>query len=197
MESRNTLRHVKRTRTHIYISWYASVLRDSFLSWAYEWPRKASNRQSPIYFFGINYIQRLGQKQHIYNSLTLKQLLPPDKVFLLNTLSGGKNCLVAPVSPWATETVLSPWLAADEDRVSHVLLHVVWWKLENYIYSPTPIQPMMGTILYSDVYIYIYIYVKQGGIKCHFWDDSTWDWTPVFRAIRRTLKPLGQWITMK
>ena len=32
------------------------------------------------------------------------------------------------VPPWATETVLLPWLAADEDRVSHVLLHVVWWK---------------------------------------------------------------------
>ena len=31
---------------------------------------------------------------------------------------------------WATETVLSPWLAADEARVSHVLSHVVWWKLE-------------------------------------------------------------------
>ena len=25
----------------------------------------------------------------------------------------------------ATETVLSPWLVADEDRVSHVLSHVV------------------------------------------------------------------------
>ena len=24
--------------------------------------------------------------------------------------------------------MLSPWLAADEDRVSHVLSHVVWWK---------------------------------------------------------------------
>ena len=52
-------------------------------------------------------------------------------IFLLNTLSGGKSCLVAPgvaVPPWATETVLSPWLAADEARVSHVLSHVVWWK---------------------------------------------------------------------
>ena len=28
----------------------------------------------------------------------------------------------------STETVLSPWLAADEDRVSHVLSHFVWWK---------------------------------------------------------------------
>ena len=24
--------------------------------------------------------------------------------------------------------VLSPWLAADKDKVSHVLSHVVWWK---------------------------------------------------------------------
>ena len=57
-------------------------------------------------------------------------------IFLLNTLSGGKSCLVAPgvaVPPWATEIVLSPWLAADEDRVSHVLSRVVRWKkiLEN------------------------------------------------------------------
>ena len=52
-------------------------------------------------------------------------------IFLLNTLSGGKSCSVAPgvaVPPWTTETVLSPWLAADEARVSHVLSHVVWWK---------------------------------------------------------------------
>ena len=56
-------------------------------------------------------------------------------IFILNTLSGGKSCSVAPgvaVPPWATETVLSPWLAADEARVSHVLSHVVWWK--KYIY---------------------------------------------------------------
>ena len=32
------------------------------------------------------------------------------------------------VLPWSTETVLSPWLAADEIRVSHVLSRVVWWK---------------------------------------------------------------------
>ena len=30
--------------------------------------------------------------------------------------------------PWATKTVLSPWLATDEVRVSHMLSHVVWWK---------------------------------------------------------------------
>ena len=56
-------------------------------------------------------------------------------IFLLNTLSGGKSCSVAPgvaVPPWATETVLSPWLAADEARVSHVLSHVVWWKYEKF-----------------------------------------------------------------
>ena len=27
-----------------------------------------------------------------------------------------------------------PWLAADEDMVSHVLSHVVWWK-KKYVYS--------------------------------------------------------------
>ena len=45
-----------------------------------------------------------------------------------------KRCLVVPgvaVPPWATETVLSAWLAADEDMVSHVLSHIVWWKFEH------------------------------------------------------------------
>ena len=31
------------------------------------------------------------------------------------------------------ETVLSPWLSADEGKVSHVLSHVVWWNI--YIYN--------------------------------------------------------------
>ena len=61
-----------------------------------------------------------------------------DFFFFLNTLSGGKSGSVAPgvaVPPWATETVLSPWMAADEARVSHVLPHVVRWKKKNiYIY---------------------------------------------------------------
>ena len=45
---------------------------------------------------------------------------------------GGQSCLVAlgmAVPPWATETVLSPWLAADEVWVSLVLSHAVWWKI--------------------------------------------------------------------
>ena len=40
----------------------------------------------------------------------------------------GKSCLVVvwvAVPTWATETVLSPWLAANEDIASHVLSHVV------------------------------------------------------------------------
>ena len=58
-------------------------------------------------------------------------------IFLLNTLSSGKSCLVAPgaaVLPWATETVLSPWLAADEGRVSHVLSHTYDEKKKNHTY---------------------------------------------------------------
>ena len=51
---------------------------------------------------------------------------------LHGVVSNALDCdIVAPevaVPPWATETVLSPWLAADEARVSHVLSHVVWWK---------------------------------------------------------------------
>ena len=84
-------------------------------------------------------------------------------IFLLNTLSGGKSCLVAPgvaVPPWATETVLSPRLAADEDKVSHVLSHVVWWK---YIY----------------IYIYIYKLVKKNCMLLHLSSIS-------YRIISRT-----------
>ena len=58
-------------------------------------------------------------------------------IYLLNILSGSKSCLVTlgvAVPPWATETVLSPYLAADEGRVSHVLSHVVWGKIYIYIY---------------------------------------------------------------
>ena len=52
--------------------------------------------------------------------------------FLLNTLSRDKSCLVAPglpIPPWATETVLSPCLAADDGRVSHVLSHVCMMEI--------------------------------------------------------------------
>ena len=51
--------------------------------------------------------------------------------------------MVAPgvaIPPWATETVLSLWLAADEDRVSHVLSHVVWWKNINWISYMTSLK---------------------------------------------------------
>ena len=43
---------------------------------------------------------------------------------------GDNTVSVAPgvaVPPWVTETVLSPWFAADEDRVLHVP-SLVWWK---------------------------------------------------------------------
>ena len=68
-----------------------------------------------------------------------------------------KNCSVAPgvaVPLWATETMLSLWLAADEARVSHVLTHVVWWK-KKYIYMCVCVYIYMCVC----VYIYIYIYV--------------------------------------
>ena len=78
--------------------------------------RLTSNVVSAINWSGYIYIYiYIYIYVYIYNSL--------------NTLSGGKSCLVAPgvaVPPWATETVLSAWLAADEVSVSHVLLHVVW-----------------------------------------------------------------------
>ena len=48
---------------------------------------------------------------------------------------------------------------------------------------PTPFPELLHFIL--EMY-FIMLSVKQGGIKCHFlslWYDSTWDWTPVSRAI--------------
>ena len=74
-------------------------------------------------------------------------------IYILNTLSGGKSCLVVrgeAVPPWATETVLSPWLATDEDRISHI----VWKKI--YIYTP----PTFFHSLSLSIYIYIYIYIN-------------------------------------
>ena len=65
-----------------------------------------------------------------------------------------QKLLVVPgvaVLPWATKTVLSPWLAADEGRVSYVLSHVVWWKRKKkFIY----------------IYIYIYIYILTSHVHC-------------------------------
>ena len=49
---------------------------------------------------------------------------------------------------------LSPWLAADEDKVSHVLLHVVWWK-KKYIHTHT----YTNTHAYSSKYIYTHIHI--------------------------------------
>ena len=70
-------------------------------------------------------------KLHIYI-----YTLNPGRIFFWSEknqsiFSWRRFCLVAPrvaVPLWATETVLSPWLVADEDRVSHVLSNIVWWK---------------------------------------------------------------------
>ena len=54
-------------------------------------------------------------------------------ISLLNILTGGKSCLVAAVPSWATKIVLSPRLAADEDRV--------------YIYHHHHVEPLARTSL--------------------------------------------------
>ena len=51
--------------------------------------------------------------------------------------------------------MLSPWMAADEATVSHVLPHVVWWKKKKK----------------KKNFIYIYIYMKCGYLK----HDISWD----------------------
>ena len=71
-------------------------------------------------------------------------------IFLLNTLSGGKSCLVAPrvaVPPWANETVLSPWWRLmrteyhtcfhtlyDEKKYIYIIYHFrsLWLSFHNY-----------------------------------------------------------------
>ncbi len=70
--------------------------------------------------------------------------------------------MVAPgvaVPPWATETVLSPWLAADEARISHVLSHVVWWKKKIYIgfglVGLFGISTIVGYLMSYPLYTYI------------------------------------------
>ena len=47
----------------------------------------------------------------------------PIYIYIYTATPGAKEVAVP---PWATETVLSPWLAADEDRLSHVFSHVLW-----------------------------------------------------------------------
>ena len=68
-------------------------------------------------------------------------------IFLLNTRSGGKICLVAPgvvVPPWATETVLSPLVGG-------------WWG-QSIARAFT--RCMMKILKKTEwIYIYIYIYV--------------------------------------
>ena len=90
-----------------------------------------------IYIYIYIYIYILSSTYRLFRSVVYIYIYVyiPSSFCHRNTLSGGKSCLVAlgvAVPPWATETVLSPWLAADEVRVSHVLSHVVWWK--KYIY---------------------------------------------------------------
>ena len=60
------------------------------------------------------------------------------------------------VPPWATETVLSPWLAADEARISHVISHVVWWKKYIYINWGFVWWSWIGTVtaLYHNYFTY-------------------------------------------
>ena len=67
------------------------------------------------------------------------------------------------------QPVLSPWLAADEVRVFHVLSHV-WWKKEKKKrhYSFPLIAPLT-----LDPYLVI-LSVKQGSIKYHFLMSLVW-----------------------
>ena len=95
--------------------------------------------------------------------------LDKDKLYN-NSLSSGKSCLVVlgvAVSPWATETVLSPWLVADEDRVSHVLSHVVWWKLLLGIISDLALPDMNYKLLF--LWVCYFSIQNQRDILKHFW----------------------------
>ena len=77
----------------------------------------------------------------------------------LNTLSGGKSCLVAPrvaIAPWATETVITPVL-----RLMRTGYRTCFHTLYNeyyYIYYSIYIY-IYGYIYCRWLYIYMYIYV--------------------------------------
>ena len=62
-------------------------------------------------------------------------LIPVRWQMLLGSARGGSTAL----SYW--NCVITPWMVADEDMVSHVLSHVVWWK-KIYIYRIT--QHVLG-----------------------------------------------------
>ena len=71
------------------------------------------------------------------------------------------------VPPWATETVLSPWLAADEVRVWHVLSHVVWWKKKKALdlVRSIPIKILRSYIFRKDKCKAIYLTNKTYRFK--------------------------------
>ena len=54
--------------------------------------------------------------------------------------------------------------------------------------------PFPGLLHFTlDPYL-IMLSVKQGGIKYHFWYDSTWDWTQVSRAIGELIIIVSKWM---
>ena len=69
--------------------------------------------------FLIPSLPKLNLKLQIFLHLCFYYFLNPSCVTLLYLFN---------IPTWATETMLSPWLAVDEARVSHVLSHIVWWK---------------------------------------------------------------------
>ena len=89
-------------------------------------------------------------------------------IFLLNTLSGDKSCLVAPgvaVPPWATETVLSPlvggWWGQSIARAFTQSI-VWWWKKNCYIYA----HYVMSAFSWSGgIYRYIFLLNILSGDK--------------------------------
>ena len=74
--------------------------------------------------------------------------------FFFHHTTCGSTCDTL-ASSAANQGVLSPWLAADKARVSHVLPHVVWRK--KYIYQNMHSVTQGNKFWF--LYIYIYLFV--------------------------------------
>ena len=90
-----------------------------------------------------------------------------------------------PLGQWAGCQVKLATLVEGDTKVPFSIATTAWSR-EGWFSFP------LIALFTLELYL-IMLSVKQGGIKYHFlslWYDSTWDWTPVCRAIG---EPFGQW----
>ena len=77
-----------------------------------------------------------------------------------------------------------PWLAADEDRVSHALSHVVWWKKKyvNFVFVQYDVRPVWRDLVKTWTFVLYGMFWKWPqilvviGFFCCIWVLLRWLW---------------------